>query len=154
MKPVEKIAEIPLVNEGTGRKEIKKHVLRLSKGNRVNQILRSLAEEAAHERMTSVCQVILRARSGVLEHVIANMIVLRLKEVAVIPESLGVNVHKDRLNELDAIRRVVKALERCSCLVNGAAMIPFNGFAIVNYFSCHIWGADGISLPSIPLRCH
>ena len=151
MKPVEEKAEITPVNEGMETKEIENHARRSSKGNRVNQISRSLAEEAAHERMTSARQVILVARSGVLDHIIEKMAVLQLKEVAVIPESLGVSVHKDRLNELDAIHQVVKVLERCSCLVNEAAMIPFS--LAMNCSSCHIWRADGISLPSIPLGC-
>lgn len=76
--------------------------------------------------MISERLVILIARSGVLEHIIEKMVVLQLKEVAVIPENLGVHDLKDRLNELVAIRQVVKALEKCSCLVNEAGMIPFS----------------------------
>lgn len=96
----------------------------------------------------------MRVRLGVLEYVIVNMIVLWLKEVVVILESFGVNVYKDRLNEFDVICWVVKVLERCFCFVNGVVMILFNGFVIMNYFFCYIWGVDGIFFFLIFLRCY
>ena len=125
MKPVNEKVEIPRVNEGMARKEIKIHALRLPK-SRVPLALTSRVEGVALVKMRGVGLVILEARSGILEHMIEKTVAQHLREVAVIPESLEARDHKDRSNELVATHQVVKGQERCSCRANEAVMIPLS----------------------------